>query len=148
MARPRVLAVLVCAFLSGCGGATSPSRVSYAGQWSGTTAQDRPIAFTISPDEKVTSISIEHSFNGCAGAQTFSNLSVDIMPNVMCIPAPCPISVTSYRAFGYSAGPRDGAFTAINAIFLSANTAQGTVAFSNFPECGTVVGVGWNATRR
>ena len=78
---------LLCALPSASCGTTTPTRVGYAGEWSGTTAQDRPIVFTASPEDKVTSITVGHS-------------------------------------------------------------AEGAVAFRNYPGCGTVTGVGWTAVTR
>jgi hypothetical protein len=146
---PRVLAIVFGVLVSGCG-STAPTPVGYAGQWSGTTAQGKPIAFTVSADDKVTSITVEHSFNGCSGSQTFSNLNLETAPNVTCIPGPCPPSVASYRAFSYAAGDRsiDGPSTSVNGLFLSMATAQGAVGFTNYPGCGTALGVGWTAIRR
>jgi hypothetical protein len=146
---PRVLAIVFGVVVSGCG-FTAPTPVGYAGQWSGTTAQGKPIAFTVSADDKVTSITVEHSFNGCSGSQTFSNLNLETAPNVTCIPGPCPPTVASYRAFHYAAGARsiDGPSTSVNGLFLSMATAQGAVGFLNYPGCGTALGVGWTAIRR
>ncbi len=57
---PLILTIALCAFMSSCnGGGTSPTTVSYDGQWIGTTFQGRPIAFTVSSDQKVTAITIE-----------------------------------------------------------------------------------------
>jgi hypothetical protein len=81
-------------------GPTSPSASSLSvGQWSGTTTQGMPIAFTVSSDEAVTTITVAYSFNSCSGTQTFSNLSVPTAPDVNCIPGPCsgPISTCKVR---------------------------------------------------
>jgi hypothetical protein len=81
--------------------------------------------------------------------QTFSNLSISITPQVICVPGPCAPSISSYRAFGFSSGdPRTGPVTAINGLFVSAAGAQGTVNLRDYPGCGTVVGVPWSAARR
>lgn len=150
--KPAVALVRVvacCALVGACGSSTEPSAPDYAGQWSGTTAQGRPIAFTISADELVTTISVGHEFNGCAGAETFSNLSLPIAPNVQCIPGPCPGPVTAYRAFAYSTGnPREGPATNLNALFTTPGRAEGRVNFVAFPGCGSSLGVSWSATKR
>src|SRR5438552_11875672 len=100
---------VVCAVAAACYGPTTATPTGYAGEWAGTTAQGRPIAFMISPSEAVTSITVGHDFNGCSGSQTFSGLNLNIAPNVQCIPGPCPPSVSSYRGFGYASGnPIDG----------------------------------------
>jgi hypothetical protein len=101
VAGPRVPAIVLCALANACS-TSAPTPVGYAGQWTGTTAQGRPIAFTVSADEKVTSITVGYSFNGCSGSQTFSNLNLDTAPNVTCIPGPCGPGMSSYRAFNYS----------------------------------------------
>ena len=148
----RFAMVVSCAVISACGsGGTNPatpSGTSYEGQWSGTTAQGEPIALTISSDQKVTAITVGYRFNGCAGMQAFSNLSIDTVPNVTCIPGPCSPLLSSFRAFGYSAGSSDAGVTIINGRFPSASQAEGVAGFTNYPGCGTVLGVGWTATRR
>ena len=107
------------------------------------------IAFTISPSETVTSMTVAYDFNGCSGSQTFPGLSLNIAPNVQCIPGPCPPAVSSYRGFGYASGDRiEGPSTSLNAVFLSNTTAQGLVNFRNFPGCGDATGVAWTAARR
>lgn len=154
LARARALltvsAILACAGLVACGsgGPASPSGSTLAGQWSGTTAHGMPIAFTVSSGEKVTAISLGYSFNGCSGSHAFSDLNLDTVPNVTCIPGPCSPILSSFRSFNYSAGSAGGSFTTINGIFPSANRAEGAIAFRDYPQCGSMVGVGWTATRR
>jgi hypothetical protein len=144
-----LVVIVCCALASACGSSTEPGQPGYAGQWSGTTTQGRPITFTISADEMVTAISVGHEFNGCAGSETFSNLSIPIAPNVQCIPGPCPAPVTAYRAFAYSAGDaRSGPATSLNALFLGPGRAEGRVNFIEFPGCGSSLGVSWAATKR
>ena len=145
--RSAVIALCVVAAVA-CQRSTGPSGASYNGNWSGTTSQGRPIAFTISSNETVTSITVGHDFNGCSGSQTFSGLSISIKPMVECIPAPCPASVTSYRDFHHLSGnPFEGQATDVNGLLLG-GTAQGTVNFRNFAGCGTVTGVSWTASKR
>lgn len=64
---PRLLAVAMCALVIACDNDTSPSGPVIAGQWIGTTSQGTPIGFAVSPDEKVTTITVGHNFNGCSG---------------------------------------------------------------------------------
>ena len=97
--RLGVAMIALCALLSACGNPSGPSKRSYDGQWTGTTAQSKTVTFTISPDENVTAITIGYEFNGCSGTQTFSSLSLSIAPQVQCIPAPCSNQLMSYRAF-------------------------------------------------
>jgi hypothetical protein len=141
--------IALFALAGGCSNPSGPSSNSYAGQWSGTTAQGKAVTFTISGEEKVTTITLGYEFSGCSGTQTFSNLSLSIAPQVECIPGPCPAAVTSYRAFGYSSGnPIEGPSTDFNAVFMSSGSVQGQVNFRAFPGCGSAVGVSWSATKR
>src|SRR5688572_1762013 len=141
--------IALCALGAACQGPTTPVPVGYAGQWSGTTAQAAPIVFTISPGEAVTTITVAHDFNGCAGSETFSGLSLKIAPDVTCIPGPCSVLVSSYRGFGYASGDRiEGPSINVNAVFVSNVRAEGTVGFRNYPGCGSAVGVPWAATKR
>jgi hypothetical protein len=142
--------LVLCAVVSGCGNPSSPSGSdTYAGQWTGTTAQGKTVSFTISGDEKVTTITLGHEFNGCSGSQTFPSLDIAIAPRVECIPAPCPGTLTSYRAFGYTSGnPVAGPSTSLNGVFTSSERVEGTVNFHDFPGCGSAIGVMWSATRR
>ena len=143
------LAFGVCAFISACGSSnTTPTPAGYAGLWNGTTSQGAAISFSVSSDEKVTAITLGHNFNGCSGVETFSNLNLDTAPNVTCIPGPCSPGLLSYRAFGYSSGPREGPATSVNAVFLSTTRAEGSAGFRDYPGCGTAIGVGWLATKR
>ena len=131
-------------------GPASPSASSLSvGQWSGTTAQGASIAFTVSFDEILRTISVGYAFNGCSGTQTFADLNVPTAPDVTCIPAPCSGSLSTYRAFGYtsrSVGTEPS--TTINGLFLPGGRAQGQVSFRDFPGCGTAAGVEWTAMRR
>jgi hypothetical protein len=149
--RAARLGVLLALGLYGAGCSTpnDPSGASYAGEWSGTTAQGKAISFTISTAETVTAITLGHEFNGCTGSQTFSSLNIGIAPNVQCIPGPCSPSVTSYRAFGYSTGnSSEGPATSLNGLFQSTVRAEGTASFREYPGCGSAIGVPWTATRR
>ena len=138
----------LCALAAACASPAS-SKVSYAGQWTGSTAQGEPISFTISSDELVTAISVGYSFNGCRGSQTFTNLSISIAPQVTCIPGPCSPSITSYRAFGYENGDFiQGPSTEVHGGFPVVTSATGTVNFRNYAGCGSAIGVAWSATRK
>ena len=149
--RPGVWLVAFCALIGACGSPSSPSagQANYEGPWSGTTAQGRPVAFTISSDQNVTTLTVGHEFNGCSGSQTFSGISVSIMTQVQCIPAPCSNQLSSYRAFNYSVGTSlEGPGTSINALFVSTDRAEGLLHFRGFPGCGDALSVPWNATKR
>ena len=144
----RAAAIAVCALMSACG-STAPSPTGIDGSWSGTTSQGTTISFTISPDQKVTAITVGYSFNGCSGSQTFANLNLDTAPTVTCIPGPCSTTISSYRAFSYLAGtPFDGPTTAVHGLFTLPSRAEGQVNFKDYPGCGTAVGIGWAAAKR
>ena len=118
------------------------------GEWEGTTSQGRRIAFTVSQDEKVTSITLGYNFNKCSGTQKFQDLNVPTAANLTCIPGPCPSTAASYRAFGFSDGAAgSGPYTQINGVFLPRNQAKGQAIFSDYPDCGSAT-VHWTATRR
>ena len=126
-----------------------PAAAGHAGQWSGTTSQGATIAFVVSADEMVTTLTVGHAFNGCSASETFSNLTLPTAPNVTCIPGPCDPSLASYRAFNYSSrGPIEGPSTTVNGLFMSSTSAQGSAGFRDFPGCGSAIGVAWTATRR
>lgn len=144
--------ILAWTLASACRGPTTPSAAAGSlsvGQWSGVTSQGMPIAFTVSPDETVTTITLGYSFNGCSGSQTFANLNIRTAPDVTCIPGPCSGTLTSYRAFSYSDGAVGSApRTTVNGLFLPGNRAEGLAGFFDYPGCGTATRVGWTATRR
>ena len=144
-----VLAIVSCSLVSACN-SSAPTRLDYAGEWSGTTSHGVPITFTISSDEHVTSISVGHDFNGCSGSQTFSNLDLPIATNITCPQGPCPAQLSTYRAFYYSDGiPTfdDRPTTFVYGHFPTMTLASGAVGFRNYPGCGTVYAM-WTASRR
>jgi hypothetical protein len=131
--------------LPGMGGAASRN----VGEWHGQTSQRMPIAFTVSPNETVTTITVGFDFNGCTGSHTFSDLMVSTNPDVTCISGPCPSSLGSYRAFSYIDGTfGNGPVTQVNGLFLPGSQASGQINFRDYPECGTATAVEWTATRR
>ena len=145
MRRGASAALIVLA--AACGSQTSPN-ASYAGVWTGTTAQGEAISFTISSSEAVTAITVGYSFNGCRGSQRFENLNISIVPQVTCIPGPCSPSITTFRQFGYASGnPLQDPSTQVNGLFLSTSSAEGSANFRNFVGCGDAIGVAWTATR-
>jgi hypothetical protein len=155
--RPPTLALCLAALastLSGaCGGPASPSATNQSlsiGEWSGTTSQGMPIAFSVSQDEKVTTLTLGYRFNSCSGTQTFSNLSLPTAPDVTCVPGPCPMTVSSYRAFSFADGSRLNGQpnTSVNGLFLPGNRAEGQAGFNDYAGCGTAAGVTWTALRR
>ncbi len=147
---PRLLTIALCAFASACGSsATTPSRTGYDGAWSGTTTQGRTIAFTVSPDQKVTTITVGYNLNGCSGSQTFSGLALDIV-TVQRPPGSPSAGPFENPSFGYgsASGSSDNPnLIEISGAFTSSETATGVVVFNNYSGCGNG-GATWNATRR
>ena len=143
----RIATIACCVLMSACG-PTSPSATTLDGQWSGTTSQGTPIAFTVSSDQKVTAITVAYSFNGCSGTQTFSNLNLDTAPMVTCIPGPCTPPISSFHAFNYVTGSIDGPSTAVNGVFPAPGRAEGLVTFRDYPGCGTAAAIAWSAGKR
>ena len=153
----RVFGMLPVAFAlavaSGCSrGPAAPSPASSSlsvGRWIGTTSQGAAIAFNVSSNETLTTLSVGYDFNGCSGTLAFSGLSVSTVPNISCIPGPCPDTLLSGRSLNYSSGERGaGPITTVIGLFLPGGRAEGVVAFQDFPGCGTATSVEWTATRR
>jgi hypothetical protein len=128
--------------LAACGsGASTPSPVSYAGEWVGTTSFAGPMAFTVSSGMKVTRISIAYNFNGCSGTLAFTpDVAIDQVPT-----APVPVGSAVFDSGRDAPGGR----TMINFLFTAPADAHGLAIFSDFPGCGTgPTPLAWTATRR
>jgi hypothetical protein len=148
-ASTQLLLSAVCALGWACHNPASPASTGYAGQWNGTTNQGSAVSFTVTPGDVVTTITVGHNFNGCSGSETFPNLDISISPTVVCIPGPCSAALSSVREFGYTSGNFvQGATVDVSGLFLSTTRVEGTLNFRNYADCGTVVGVGWSATKR
>lgn len=128
------LAILIwCA----CAPATRPTPLDFAGRWSGTTSQGRTIAFTVSPDLRVTTLTLGYAFAGCAG-------TLDVTTDA-------PLFNTTGTAdavFTYAPnGPQGQSRTTVNFLFPSVAAANGTIRFRNDPTCGDSDAT-WTATKR
>ena len=122
----------------GCGGTgpTAPAS-AYAGTWTGTTSQGASISFTVSADQKVTSIVIGYAFNGCTGTKTFSGLSLDVAVH----PASAGVG------FAFQSGPQDQPnFTSVTGTFDSTSSAAGLAAFGSYDNCLNGL-ASWSATK-
>lgn len=145
--------VVAIAVASGCYRSTLPlpmignSSLS-VGEWSGTTSQGAPIAFSVSAEgEAVTTISLGYEFNGCSGSLEFSELNISTAPDVMCFPGPCSNRMLSSRRFAHTEGSFvGGPSTQINGLFLPRGQARGQAIFRDYPGCGTAT-VEWSARR-
>ncbi len=139
MSCARLSLVLVAALASACGSMSPAAPDSaYKGNWSGTTSHGMALAFTVSADQKITSITVGYSFNGCTGSKTFSGLLV-------------PIAVrqdTGHAGFEFQSGPLDQAnFTGVSGTFDSTTSAAGLTAFGNYDGCANGL-ASWSATRQ
>ena len=143
--RTRVSALVLVAtswvVASGCGGASptspGPVRVGYAGEWSGTTFQGRPISFTVSPEQQVTKISLGYQIDTCSGVDTFSDLTT------------VPFSA-GVPAFYFSAALPDKRQIGIQGYLMPDASVSGTLLVYAPPSCGpseTVAGF-FTAIRR
>jgi hypothetical protein len=144
-----ILAQLVT---TACGGGSplpsSPTeRSGYAGEWSGTTLQGDGMTFTVSPEQKVTAITITYRLNGCSGTRTVSGLSLDIARPTR--PSGNPSAGPfDNPGFGYASGETiEQNFFSMVGAFTSNEIATGLTTFSNFMGCGNGATV-WNARRR
>jgi len=117
---------------------TTPTESRFTGAWAGTTFQGRPIAFTVSAEQRITSITVDYAMNGCTGSKTLSDLTVSIgQPGSLMGPL-----------VDFTVGPPGGPdTTALHFLFTSDTTANGTVAFINYTGCGNGGGT-WSAVKR
>lgn len=126
-------------FMTGCGGGpAAPTATGYDGEWSGTTSQGSPIAFTVSPAEKLTTITVGYNFNGCTGSSVlFPNVALEHGP------VPVPVALLDYESAPAGTPNR----TLFHFLFTSSKDAHGMVTFVDYAGCGTVSGT-WTATKR
>jgi hypothetical protein len=149
--------IVIAVVVTACGAgptvptAPTPSMPSsdYAGLWSGTTAQGTPVTFTISTDEKVTTISIAHSFDGCSESRTFSGLTLPILRDVQCARLLCTPTASPLPQFVLTRG-NVGHEPSIQfvGLFPSTTQAEGFINLRDYPGCADALVVRWNATRR
>ena len=117
------------------------TRASYAGEWSGTTAQGDAIAFTVSNEHKVTALTVSYRFAGCSVARSISPLSLDIgyTPNPTAAGNP---------GFGYGEGdPEKEILFSLYGEFRSPDTAHGFISVLNYMGC-RFAGATWDARKR
>jgi len=113
-----------------------PAPIDFSGDWFGTTSQNRPIAFTVSGDLRITSVTIDYSFAGCSGpAQVAANAAL-LNPNGTAS------AVVTYTPNGLSSSR-----IVMNFSFPSPTHATGTAQFIDFQTCGSS-NVTWTADKR
>jgi hypothetical protein len=126
------------AVLIGC--ACSPARptpLDFSGEWAGTTSQARPITFTVSPDLKVTRLSVDYAFETCSG-------NVSVSPNI----ALTNTTGTAAALVAYTPnGPTGPNRTTVRFLFPSIVSANGSAEFNGFAPCGNTIAT-WTAIRR
>ena len=121
--RLLLLALVACVLPAACGGDASPTAPAggrFAGEWSGTTFQNRPITFTVS-GEKVTAVSVGYAFSGCSGVDTLTGLDHAI--------------TSGFTQFGGSVG--GGRAISVTIVFVADRTANGGVVFYGPAACGS-----------
>ena len=143
-----IVAIVALTSCSSSPAGPSPGgQAGYAGDWRGATLQGRPMSFTVSTDEKVTSITVEYSLNGCSGSRTFANLSLDIA-SVNRPPNSPNAGPFENPGFGFASGALDQPnFFNVSGAFTSSDTATGVMIFGEYAGCGNGAFV-WNAARR
>jgi hypothetical protein len=138
-------------------GPSTPASSGYDGQWTGTTSQGTPITFSV-VNQRVTTITFDYNFQGCAGAKTFSQLQLLILnlpadfafasaSQVQIVPAGTP-------SFTYGSNESSGPnLTQLIGAFTSTNVAVGQLLYGGYscsqPQPGfTIVdSLVWNASR-
>lgn len=122
-----ILIAISCVLLSGCGAASptspGPVAVGHAGEWSGTTFQGRPISFTVSPEQQVTTISLGYQIDTCSGVDTFSGLNA--VPFAASVPA-----------FQFTAVLPDKRQIAIQGYLMPDGSVSGILLVYGPPSCG------------
>jgi hypothetical protein len=114
-----------------------PAPLDFSGDWAGTTSQGRPIAFTVSADLRVTTLSIDYAFDTCSGTVTMS-------PNA---PLANPNGAASAVAISAPNGLSGPSRTSVNFLFSSPTHANGTAQFFDYPACGNSNAT-WTANKR
>jgi hypothetical protein len=97
--------------------------VGHAGEWGGTTFQGRPISFTVSPEQQVTTISLGYQIDTCSGVETFSGLNA----------VPFAASVAAIQ---FSAVLPDKRQIAIQGFLMPDGSVWGTLLVYGPPFCG------------
>lgn len=127
--------LFVCA--AACSSPTEPVPPGYAGEWSGTTSQDRSLSFSVSGDQ-VTSFTL--AFNSpptCSGTETLTG--------------PKPIILREDNQQGFAMGKTGEDFgwgIALYGVFSEdRRSASGEIQLVQYPGCGTL-NIKWTAKRR
>ena len=127
---------------------TTPVATSYAGSWSGTTAQGTGLSFAVATNRSVTDISISHNFSSCSGTLTSFGLRLPIAQDARCVPGPCPAGVSPFSQFSHTFTTQNGAAIEITGLFVSSDRAEGQLNFRNYSVCGDAIGVTWQASKQ
>ena len=135
---PRFPIAIVSILLGACERGPAAPTPGYGGEWSGTTSQGAPITFSVSSAEKLTKITVGHSFNGCTGS---NSLAPDVALERSSVPV--GVAILDYE----SAPPGTPNRMLFHFLFSSSTIASGMVTFAEFTGCGTVNSP-WTATRR
>ena len=105
------------------------------------------MSFTVSPEQRVTSITVNYALSGCSGSTTFSGLALDIA-TLQRPPENPGVGPFDNPGFAYTSGGPQGANSiSLTGAFTSSGTASGVTIYSDFLGCGSGLAT-WNATRR
>lgn len=120
---------------SACGDSTDPiDEGDVVGEWSGTTSQGRPVAFTVSEDG-VTDAQFGYSMSrSCTFTDVFS------------ITAPDPLEVEDARFSTGKTQVGQAVFVTIHGEFTSSSRATGTMLIQHAP-CSDTLNLTWSATK-
>ena len=118
----------------------SPPQWNLAGEWIGSVGSrgNTPMRFTVSPDQRITSITIEAALDRCTVTADLINLQLAIETHY-------PESRSELAGFRYRSGPPD--LLEISGEFRTKSDANGSVSFFNYHGCGSGGG-NWRAIRR
>ncbi len=140
----RTAAAIALVTVSSCAGKNpeSPSTTGLAGNWSGTTFQGRPISFTVSRDNRLTTLSVGYQIDACTGTASFANLDVAVFEVAG--------AASSGFAYGQTLTDRPDVGVGVQGYLMPNGGVAGTLIVYGKPACGSSEAVAgpFNASRR
>jgi hypothetical protein len=144
--RARWLGVSLLVCPAACSNPNDPGPVpaGYSGEWSGTTAQGTPVAFSVSADQ-VTSFTLAFHFSAaCSGSVTISGPAPIALQEP---PGPPPFDQPGF-AMSRTQGNFEWGVAAAGAFSRDRRSATGEFRLLTYPGCGAVMSGTWTAQRR
>lgn len=119
----------------------SPPAANLSGEWIGSVGPsgDTPMSFTVSREQRVTSLTIEHTLDRCKVTAAFTNLQLTIETHYFGSRSELP------GFFLGSAPPPN--MIEVRGEFRTKTHANGSVSFVNYGGCGSGATT-WRALRR